>query len=142
MKISAFHLCPYRDLADDFEKKHKSAWFTLPFHDVADPRKMAQYYNWTLDELLFAAKSGFDGVCTNEHHQNAYGFMVNANMMGSVLARSTRELNLNTAIVQMGETAVFVTVGAAARTAVPERGERFNSPAIIVPPSPQPRAAR
>jgi alkanesulfonate monooxygenase SsuD/methylene tetrahydromethanopterin reductase-like flavin-dependent oxidoreductase (luciferase family) len=108
MKISAFHLMPYRDLADDFEKKHKSAWFTLPFHDVADRQKIPQYYNWTLDELIFAAKSGFDGVCTNEHHQNAYGFMVNPNMMGAVLARSTREHGLNTAIVQMGETAVFL----------------------------------
>lgn len=108
MKICAFHLMPYRDLADDFEQRHKSAWFTLPFHAVADMGKIPQYYNWTLDELLFAAKAGFDGVCTNEHHQNAYGFMVNPNMMGAVLARSTRELGLHTAIVQLGETAVFL----------------------------------
>ncbi len=108
MKISCFHLMPYRDLPDDFLSKHKSAWFTLPFHEVADRHKISQYYNWTLDELIFAAKSGFDGVCTNEHHQNAYGFMVNPNMMGSILARATRDLNLKTAIVQMGQTAVFV----------------------------------
>ena len=54
------------------------------------PARPRQYYNWTLDELQYAAESGFDGVCTNEHHQNAYGFMVNPNMMGSVLARATR----------------------------------------------------
>jgi alkanesulfonate monooxygenase SsuD/methylene tetrahydromethanopterin reductase-like flavin-dependent oxidoreductase (luciferase family) len=106
MKIACFHLMPYRDLPDDFEKKHKSAWFTLPFDGNADPRKVAQYYNWTLDELTYAAKSGFDGVCTNEHHQNAYGFMVNPNMMGAVLARATR--GSDTAIIQMGETAVFL----------------------------------
>lgn len=28
MKIACFHLMPYRDLADNFEKKHKSAWFS------------------------------------------------------------------------------------------------------------------
>ncbi len=106
MKIACFHLMPYRDLEDDFEKKYKSAWFTLPFSKVADPRKVSQYYNWTLDELTFAAQSGFDGVCTNEHHQNSYGFMVNPNMMGSVLARATRGTDV--AIVQMGETAVFL----------------------------------
>lgn len=106
MKIACFHLMPYRDLEDDFEKKHKSAWFSLPFSKVADPHKVSQYYNWTLDELTFAAESGFDGVCTNEHHQNAYGFMVNPNMMGSVLARATR--GTDTAIIQMGETAVFL----------------------------------
>ena len=106
MKIACFHLMPYRDLEPDFEKKYNSSWFTLPFDAVADRHKVSQYYNWTLDELEFAAKSGFDGVCTNEHHQNAYGFMVNPNMMGSVLARATR--GTKTAIIQMGETAVFL----------------------------------
>ncbi|MGE0485290.1 MAG: LLM class flavin-dependent oxidoreductase [Gammaproteobacteria bacterium] len=106
MKIACFHLMPYRDLPADFEKKYKSAWFSLPFSEVGDAGKCAQYFNWTLDELIFAAESGFDGVCTNEHHQNAYGFMVNPNMMGSVLARATRGTDV--AIVQMGETAVFL----------------------------------
>lgn len=106
MKIACFHLMPYRDLEPDFEQKHKSAWFTLPFEGIADRQKVSQYYNWTLDELEHAAKLGFDGVCTNEHHQNAYGFMVNPNMMGSVLARATR--GTRTAIIQMGETAVFL----------------------------------
>ena len=36
------------------------------------------------------------------HHQNAYGFMPNPNLMGSVLARSTNHLDV--AIVQMGST--------------------------------------
>ena len=106
MKIACFHLMPYRDLDDDFEKKYPASWFSLPFSKVADRQKVSQYYNWTLDELIFAAESGFDGVCTNEHHQNAYGFMVNPNIMGSVLARATRGSDI--AIVQMGETAVFL----------------------------------
>ena len=106
MKIACFHLMPYRDLPDDFEKRFDSAWFNLPFSKVGDANRCAQYFNWTLDELTFAAQSGFDGVCTNEHHQNAYGFMVNPNMMGSVLARATR--GTDTAIIQMGETAVFL----------------------------------
>lgn len=106
MKIACFHLMPYRDLEPDFEKKYKSSWFSLPFDKVADRHKVSQYFNWTLDELEFAAKMGFDGVCTNEHHQNAYGFMVNPNMMGAALARATR--GTKTAIIQMGETAVFL----------------------------------
>lgn len=106
MKIACFHLMPYRDLDADFEKKHKSAWFTLPFEGIADRSRVSQYYNWTLDEHEFAARMGFDGVCTNEHHQNAYGFMVNPNMMGSALARATR--GTRTAIVQLGETAAFL----------------------------------
>jgi len=41
-------------------------------------------------------------VCTNEHHQNAYGFMPSPNLMGSVLAKATNDLPV--AIVQMGAT--------------------------------------
>ena len=84
MKISAFHLMPHRELPADFEKRYPSVWVTPPWWELADPVRVGQYYNWTLDELLFAARAGFDGVCTNEHHQNAYGFMPSPNLMGSV----------------------------------------------------------
>ena len=43
-----------------------------------------------------------DGICVNEHHQNAYGFMPTPNLMGSVLARATNGINV--AVVQMGAT--------------------------------------
>src|SRR3989442_10704986 len=102
MKISAFHLMPHRELPDDFETRYPSVWVTPPWWELADAGRVGQYYNWTLDELLFAARSGFDGVCTNEHHQNAYGFMPSPNLMGSVLARGTAGANV--AIVQMGAT--------------------------------------
>src|SRR5437667_317220 len=102
MKISAFHLMPHRELPDDFEKRYHSVWVTPPWWELADARRVGQYYNWTLDELLYAARAGFDGVCTNEHHQNAYGFMPSPNLMGSVLAKLTNGTNV--AIVQMGAT--------------------------------------
>jgi len=89
MKISAFHLMPHRELPPDFERRYPSVWVTPPWGELADARRVGQYYNWTLDELLFAARAGFDGVCTNEHHQNAYGFMPSPNLMGSVLAKQT-----------------------------------------------------
>src|SRR5260370_28998074 len=43
-----------------------------------------------------------DGICVNEHHQNAYGFMPSPNVMGSVLARATQDRPV--AIVQRGAT--------------------------------------
>src|SRR5205809_510940 len=102
MKISAFHLMPHRELPVDFEKRYESVWVTPPWWELADARRVGEYYNWTLDELLYAAKCGFDGVCTNEHHQNAYGFMPSPNIMGSVLAKLTNGSDV--AIVQMGAT--------------------------------------
>jgi alkanesulfonate monooxygenase SsuD/methylene tetrahydromethanopterin reductase-like flavin-dependent oxidoreductase (luciferase family) len=104
MYISAFQLMPHRELPPDFEKRYQSIWVTPPFHELADAKRVGQYYNWTLDELIASAKAGADGICTNEHHQNAYGFMPSPNLMGSVLARATQ--GLDCAIVQMGATLV------------------------------------
>jgi alkanesulfonate monooxygenase SsuD/methylene tetrahydromethanopterin reductase-like flavin-dependent oxidoreductase (luciferase family) len=102
MKISMFHLMPYRDLPADFEQRYHSVWVDPPWWELADAQKVHQYYNWSLDELIYAAKSGLDGICVNEHHQNAYGFMPGPNLMGAILARATNGLDV--AIVQMGST--------------------------------------
>ncbi|HUY18980.1 MAG TPA: LLM class flavin-dependent oxidoreductase [Candidatus Binataceae bacterium] len=102
MKISMFHLMPHRDLPEDFERRYHSVWVDPPYFELADSEKIGQYYNWTLDELIHAAKCGMDGICVNEHHQNAYGMMPSPDLMGSVLARATN--GMKTAIVQMGAT--------------------------------------
>ena len=102
MKISAFHLMPHRELPADFEQRYESVWVTPPWWELADARRVGQYYNWTLDELIHAADKGIDGICVNEHHQNAYGFMPNPDLMGSILARATNGTDV--AVVQMGAT--------------------------------------
>jgi alkanesulfonate monooxygenase SsuD/methylene tetrahydromethanopterin reductase-like flavin-dependent oxidoreductase (luciferase family) len=102
MKVCMFHLMPHRELPADFAQRFQSAYLDPVWFDVADPDRVGQYFNWTLDELTFAAKSGMHGVCTNQHHQNVYGFMANPSLMGSVLARETN--GQNTAIVQIGST--------------------------------------
>ena len=61
-----------RELPDDFEKRYQSVWVTPPFHELADSKRVDQYYNWTLDELIAAARAGSDGICTNEHHQTCW----------------------------------------------------------------------
>lgn len=102
MKVSMFHLMPHRELPSDFEQNHKSVWVDPPFPELADPTRVGQYYNWTLDELTHAAERGLDGICVNEHHQNAYGFMPGPNLMGAALARATSGTDV--ALVQMGAT--------------------------------------
>jgi alkanesulfonate monooxygenase SsuD/methylene tetrahydromethanopterin reductase-like flavin-dependent oxidoreductase (luciferase family) len=102
MKVCMFHLMPHRELPSDFGERYQSAYLDPVWFDVADADRVGQYFNWTLDELIFAAKMGLDGVCTNQHHQNVYGFMANPSLMGAVLARATN--GQNTAIVQIGST--------------------------------------
>ena len=77
-----FHLMPYRDLPPDFDQRYKSAYIDPVWFDVADPDKVGRYYNWTLGEMVHAAPAGLHGLCTNQHHQNVYGFMANPSLMG------------------------------------------------------------
>lgn len=64
---------PYRWLPDDFRERYRSVWVDIP-SELWDPEKGHYLYNEYLDELEFADKMGFDGICVNEHHANAYGF--------------------------------------------------------------------
>ena len=93
MKVHFFHLMPYRFLPDDFAERYPSVWVDVPSH-LFDPAKGHQLYNEYLDELEHAASLGFDGICVNEHHQNAYGLMPSPNLMASALARRTRDAAL------------------------------------------------
>jgi len=93
MKLYMMHLMPYADLDLDYDKAHNSAWVTLP-NSYYDPKKGAKLYNRYLDELEYADQLGFDGVCVNEHHQNAYGLMPQPGVMAGALARRTKKVKI------------------------------------------------
>src|SRR5207247_10866138 len=88
MKICFFHLMPYRFLPDDFENRYRSVWVDVP-HSLYDPEKTSRLYHEFLDELEFAEQAGFDGLCVNEHHNNAYGLMPAPNLTPATLTRRT-----------------------------------------------------
>jgi alkanesulfonate monooxygenase SsuD/methylene tetrahydromethanopterin reductase-like flavin-dependent oxidoreductase (luciferase family) len=88
MNFHWFHLMPYRFLPENFSTEYRSVWVDPPSH-LFDPTKAHQLYNEFLDELEFAEQVGFDGICCNEHHQNAYGLMPSPNIIAAALARRT-----------------------------------------------------
>ena len=90
MKFYCFHLMPYAALDPDYDKKYNAAWVTLP-NSYYDPKNGHALYNRYLDELELRRRScGFDGVCVNEHHQNAYGLMPIARRDGRRARRAAR----------------------------------------------------
>ena len=97
MKLCIFHLMPWTDLPADFAERYPSVWVDVD-PTLFDPRRGHVLYNEFLDELELAAELGFDGVCVNEHHANAYGLMPSPNLMAATLARRTR----SAALVVMG----------------------------------------
>ncbi|HIF12929.1 MAG TPA: flavin-dependent oxidoreductase, partial [Dehalococcoidia bacterium] len=44
MKIEMFHLCPYRDLPEDFREKNRSVWVDVPSH-LFDAEIASRTYN-------------------------------------------------------------------------------------------------
>lgn len=97
MKLMWFHLMPYTELPDDFNKKHPSVWVDI-HSELFDPRRAHHMYNDFMDELEFAAQCGLDAICVNEHHSNGYGLMPSPNLIASSLARRTTD----TALCVMG----------------------------------------
>jgi len=86
MKISWFHLMPYRWLPSDFRERYHSVWVDVP-NALYDPERGHELYNEYLDMLEYADEVGFDAIGVNEHHQNAYGMMPSPNLMAAALAR-------------------------------------------------------
>jgi len=77
---------PYRELPDDFRARYESVWVTPPNAELCDPVQAGQYFHATLEELAFADAMGFDGIGTNEHHQNAFAFPVSPHMLAGIQA--------------------------------------------------------
>ena len=84
MKFVFFHLMPYVDLEPGVAEKLGTAWLTLS-NSHYDPKKGAALYKRYIDELVYAAELGFDGVSVNEHHSTAYGLMPAPNLFASAL---------------------------------------------------------
>jgi alkanesulfonate monooxygenase SsuD/methylene tetrahydromethanopterin reductase-like flavin-dependent oxidoreductase (luciferase family) len=90
VRLFSFHLMPYPELDPTYRGP---AWITCP-NELFDPKVGAAAYNRYLDELILAEELGFDGVCVNEHHQNAYGLMPSPNLVAAVLARQTTRVKI------------------------------------------------
>jgi alkanesulfonate monooxygenase SsuD/methylene tetrahydromethanopterin reductase-like flavin-dependent oxidoreductase (luciferase family) len=90
MKAFMFHLMPWPHLPQSYDGP---AWVWVP-NELYDPVEGHRLYNRYLDELRYADELGFDGVCMNEHHQNAYGNMPSPNLVAFSLARETTNVRL------------------------------------------------
>ena len=93
MQCFLFHLMPYANLDLDYDKKYKASWVVYPNSNF-DPKVGNYLYNTYLDELEMGEELGFDGLCVNEHHQNAYGMMPSPIVPAAALARRTSKVKI------------------------------------------------
>jgi alkanesulfonate monooxygenase SsuD/methylene tetrahydromethanopterin reductase-like flavin-dependent oxidoreductase (luciferase family) len=90
VKFYAFNLMPYPELEDGFKEKYQSDWVTYP-NSHFDPVRGRELYTMYIDQLVFAAEQGYDGVCVNEHHQTPYGLMPSPNLIAAMLVQRTKD---------------------------------------------------
>ncbi len=93
MQYYFFHLMPWPYLPPDFEATYDSAWVWLP-NSLYDPVQGHALYQSYIDILAYADELGFDGICVNEHHQNAYGLMPSPNVVAGALTQRTRNARI------------------------------------------------
>jgi alkanesulfonate monooxygenase SsuD/methylene tetrahydromethanopterin reductase-like flavin-dependent oxidoreductase (luciferase family) len=84
---------PWPYLPDDFDQKYDSAWIWLP-NSLYDPVRGHDLYREYINTLALADELGFDGVCVNEHHQNAYGLMPSPNIIAGALTQRTKKCRI------------------------------------------------
>ena len=100
MKITLFSQAPYRGLPDDFEQHHESVCSTP--YSLASRDGVYSATRDFLDVLMFAARSGLDGLSVTEHSQSSYDMVPNPSLVASALAYMTESEGLDVAIVPMG----------------------------------------
>jgi alkanesulfonate monooxygenase SsuD/methylene tetrahydromethanopterin reductase-like flavin-dependent oxidoreductase (luciferase family) len=88
-----FHLMSWPHLPAGFDQDYDSAWVWLP-NSLYDPVKGADLYREYITTLAYADELGFDGICVNEHHQNAYGLMPSPNLIAAALTQRTKKCRL------------------------------------------------
>jgi alkanesulfonate monooxygenase SsuD/methylene tetrahydromethanopterin reductase-like flavin-dependent oxidoreductase (luciferase family) len=93
MKFFFFHLMPWPYLPANFCETHDSAWVWLP-NSLYDPIKGHELYAEYITTLAYAEELGFDGICVNEHHQNAYGLMPSPNVIAGALTQRTKKAKI------------------------------------------------
>ena len=93
MKYFFFHLMSWPYLNADFDQKNDSAWIWLSNSNY-DPVKGHDLYREYIDTLAYAEQLGFDGICVNEHHQNAYGLMPSPNIIAGALTQRTKAIKI------------------------------------------------
>ena len=74
------------------EEAQKVGYNNLMFpNEHFSPEKAQELYSMYFEELQYCTEAGFDGVMINEHHNNPLCMMPSVNVIGSVLARTTKK---------------------------------------------------
>ncbi|MGH2852444.1 MAG: LLM class flavin-dependent oxidoreductase [Solirubrobacteraceae bacterium] len=101
MKVLTMGQAPYRYLQADFVE-HYASVVTTPYHELIEPARVSESLHSYVEELLHAARAGFDGIAISEHSQSSYDMSPNPNLAAAIVAHTTQVEGLDTAITVLG----------------------------------------
>jgi alkanesulfonate monooxygenase SsuD/methylene tetrahydromethanopterin reductase-like flavin-dependent oxidoreductase (luciferase family) len=104
MKVTYVQQFTYRDLPSDFSQRHVESVVTNPYHELVDPEKVSSAFRNGLDEMMHAARSGFDAVAVTEHGQANYDMSPNPDLTAAAFAYATETEGLDVGIHVIGRT--------------------------------------
>jgi len=74
------------------DEAKKAGYNNLMFpNEHFNSEKAQELYSMYFEELQYCTEAGFDGVMINEHHNNPLCMMPSVNVIGSVVARTTKK---------------------------------------------------
>jgi alkanesulfonate monooxygenase SsuD/methylene tetrahydromethanopterin reductase-like flavin-dependent oxidoreductase (luciferase family) len=101
VKVLYMGQAPYRYLQADFGEHYESV-VTTPYYGLVEPALVSESLSSYVEELLHAARAGFDGIGVSEHSQSSYDMSPNPNLVAAIVAHTTEVEGLDTAICVLG----------------------------------------
>lgn len=102
MRFTFLQQIPYRHFGDDFEAIGAESVVTTPYFELTHPKSVHDDIRDALDEALYAARAGFNGVGLTEHGQSAYDMNPNPDLGAAILAYTLASEDLDTGIYLVG----------------------------------------
>lgn len=102
MKVSCFQQFPYRHLPPDFQQRYAESVITTPYHELVEKEHIHATFRESLDELMHAARLGFDALAITEHGQSSYDMAPNPNVLEAAVAYATEVEGLDVGIYPLG----------------------------------------
>ena len=104
MKVNYLQQITYRHLPSNFRDRYAESVVTNPYWELVDPDRMSAAFRDGLDEMMHAARAGFDGVGVTEHAQANYDVSPNPDLIASAFAYATETERLEVAVNVLGRT--------------------------------------
>ena len=78
--------------AYDQEAAARYGYTSLMFpNEYFNPERAQELYGMYFEELQYCTEAGYDGIMINEHHNNPLNMMPSVNVIGSILAKTTKQ---------------------------------------------------